>query len=127
MDSGKPRIVIIDRNLGTREYLTLELKDGGYEVVAIDAIDPVHEIIDGSGADLVLLDPYIGGRYRWDILMDIRKRHRDLPVLLCLPFDAFHNDIPVALADDWWVKRFCTTGLISKVESLLVARTVRRP
>jgi DNA-binding response OmpR family regulator len=114
MAKRRRRVLIIDENIRAQEYLGLELTDRGYHVITTGSADPGEEIIAGWKPDLILLDPYIGGKYRWDLVTGIRDRNAGTPVLLCLPFRPFENDGSFRQTDDWWVKSFCTSDLIEK-------------
>lgn len=119
MAKRKQRVLIIDENAWAREYFELELADRGYDIITAGGVDIGEKIIAAWKPDLILLDPYIGNEYRWDVLTGIRDRNIDTPVLLCLPFRLFEDDGHVGQVYDCWVKSFYTTDLISKMEALL--------
>lgn len=87
----------------------------------------LKEAIGRSEPDLVLIDPWIGGRHRWDVVSGIKKRDPMTPVLLCLAFDApVPSDAPfpkhlAELADGVVVKSSSTADLLLHVEQIVGA------
>jgi hypothetical protein len=76
---------------------------------------------------LVLVDPYIGGEYRWDVVAGIKERNAHLCVLLCTVFTIDDNNPHFDLADGYVVKSSCTDELILKVDTLLRRKDEGRP
>ena len=92
----------------------------GYRVVTTGDASAVEEMIDALKPDLVLVDPYIGGEHRWDVVAGIKERNAHPCVLLCTVFTvADDNDPHFNLADGFVVKSSCTDDLILKVDTLL--------
>jgi DNA-binding NtrC family response regulator len=59
-------MMVIDKNRGIREFYGLELADERYyNAVMVGDAAAVEEAIRHSKPDLVILDPWIGGEYRW--------------------------------------------------------------
>jgi DNA-binding response OmpR family regulator len=114
--------MIIDENAGIRELYALELAGRGYEVTTTGDASAVEEMIAALEPDLVLVDPYIGGEYRWDVVGGIKERNAHLCVLLCTLFVIDDNDPHFHLADGFVVKSSCTDELILKVETLLTRK-----
>lgn len=118
MKDQKPTVMIIDKNTRIRELYGLELADRGYEVVTVGNAAVVEDEISRSNPDLIILDPWIGGQYRWDVLSSVKEGHPLIPVLLCLAFDMpFPNNLR-ALADGVVVKSSFTADLLLKVEQI---------
>lgn len=116
----KPTVIIIDGNTGIRELYAAELTDRGYDVVAMGYAAIVEETISRSKPDLIILDPWIGGEYRWDVLRSIKEGHPLMPVLICLAFDAPCDF--TGLAEGIVVKSSFTADLLLKVEQITQAR-----
>ena len=119
MKIRRPLVVILDENGGIRELYALELAERGYEVVTLGDVAGVEEMIAGLEPDLVLLDPYIGGKYRWDVVTGIKGRNPHLRVLLCTALAIDDHDLHFGLVDGYIVKSSCTDDLILKVELLV--------
>jgi DNA-binding NtrC family response regulator len=114
----KPTVMIIDENPGVRELYAAELAERGYDVVAAGSAEDVEEAMRRSKPDLIILDPWIEGRYRWDVLWTIKEGDSRMPVLLCLAFDA---PVPedMVLAEEFILKSMFTTDLIHRVERII--------
>ncbi|OPY69272.1 MAG: CAI-1 autoinducer sensor kinase/phosphatase CqsS [Syntrophorhabdaceae bacterium PtaU1.Bin034] len=123
----KPRVMIIDENSGVRQFYTLELVESGYDVITVEDAAAFKEAVGRSRPDLIILDPWIGGRHRWDILSGIKEDHALVPVLLCLAFDvSFPND--VAPAEGFVLKSSLTADFLLKVEEIMgVSRKRKLP
>ena len=124
MRDRKPRVIIIDENRAIRELYGLELADNGYEVVMVGDTAAVDEAIGSFKPDLVILDPWIGGKYRWDLLSGIKQAHSSIPVILCLAFGApvpFHAPFPKDLfpAESFVVKSMRIEDLLLKVGQII--------
>ena len=76
------KILIIDDHRCVRELLMEELKDEGYLVEITGDAESALRLLKSSKTDLILLDLYMNGRDRWDIMHDIKKKYPQLPVLL---------------------------------------------
>ncbi len=114
----KPTVMIIDENAGIREFYAAELAERGYDVVAAGNAGDVEEVIRRSKPDLIILDPWIEGRYRWDVLSSIKEEDSRMPVLLCLAFDA---PVPedMVLAEEFVLKSMFTGDFLLKVERII--------
>jgi hypothetical protein len=83
-------------------------------------------LIAACKPDVVLLDPYDGRRYRWDVLAEIRDRNIRLPILICLPFEMRSDDLHARFVVSCVIKSFDVSGLVSKVRSLLATKAAGR-
>jgi len=121
----KPKVMIIDENAGTRAFYATELAESGYDVFAVGDVAAFEKAFGGAKPDLIILDPWIGGRYRWDVVSGIKERDSSMPVLLCLAFDAplpFEAPFPRDLATESLVlKSMWTEDLLLKVERITKA------
>jgi DNA-binding NtrC family response regulator len=115
----RTRIAIIDKDPSVKELYSLELSDMGYEVLATSDVDSAKELIARCEPDVVLLDPYDGRKYRWDVLAEIRERNPHIPVLVWLPSGIVQKDFRMGPADGFIIKSFDVSDLVSKVQSLL--------
>ena len=119
MSIRRPLVMIIDENTGIREFHAIEFAERGYEVITTGDVSAVEEMIASLQPDFVLVDPYIRGKYRWDVVSGIKERNAHLSVLLCTVFIMDDNDPHSDLADGFVVKSSCTDELILKVDTLL--------
>lgn len=116
---GKQTVMIIDENWGIRELYRLELADRGYGVVTAGDAAAAEGAVSRSKPDLIVFDPWMDGRYRWDLLMRVRGRNPSIPVLVCLAFGTALPDWPARLADCFIVKSSSTRDLLQKVGDIL--------
>jgi DNA-binding NtrC family response regulator len=122
MDEERTHIAIIDEDPEVRELYGLEFTEAGYEVVGMSDVASAQELIARCEPDVVLLDPYDGRRYRWDVLAEIRDRNVQLPILICLPFEMRPDDPHCGPVDSCVIKSSDVSGLVSKVQSLLATK-----
>jgi two-component system nitrogen regulation response regulator NtrX len=77
------RILIVDDEDGIRSSLAGILSDEGFDTVtAADADQALGALVGGTPPDLVLLDIAMPGRDGVDVLVDMRDRWPDLPVVM---------------------------------------------
>ncbi len=112
-------ILLIDDQPGLRQLLAEELAFRGLTVITPGNIALVHEIIKLSDLDLIILDPYLKGEHRWDMLLDIKRQEPRLPVLVITEFDYYQRDLRSTLAEGLLVKTFDFDALFQKVGELI--------
>jgi len=112
-------IMIIDDKTGIRELFALELASAGYGTVGIGEVELIKDKIKTSNPDVVLLDLYMKGKHRWDVLIDIKREHPHLPVIIFTGFDSYRDDPRLLLADGYLIKTFYFEALIQKIKSVL--------
>lgn len=112
-------ILMIDDKPGVRQLLAEELAFQGYTVMAIGNVASVSEIIRFSNLDLVILDPYMKGQHRWDLLLDIKHQDPHLPVLIVTDFASYRRDPRSSLTAGLLVKSFDLNILFQKIAEVL--------
>ena len=112
------RILILDRYPSIRELLAEELAAEGYMVVAIGNPELIGDLVGTFDPNLIILDLFINGEMRWDVLKEIKKQHPHLRVLI---HTAFHpdEDPRSSPADGWIVKSSIFDGLRQKTAEIL--------
>ena len=76
------KILVIDDDLDVLEVVQLVLEHKGFEVMASsNPLDVITKIEEGK-PDAVLLDIQLGLMDGRDICRDVKKKYRDLPVIL---------------------------------------------
>lgn len=121
------RILVIEDDTKTGEYLKKGLGESGY------AVDWSQHGADGlylaleNRYDLVVLDVMLPGLDGWQIMEVLRKKH-DVPVLFLTARDQLQDRIRgLELgADDYLVKPFSFTELLLRIRTLLRRGMVRR-
>ena len=112
-------ILMIDDKPGVRQLLAEELAFQRYTVMAIGHVASVKEIIRFSNLDLVILDPYMKGQHRWDLLSDIKHQDPHLPVLIVTDFASYRRDPRSTLAAGLLVKGFDLDDFFQKIAEVL--------
>ena len=112
-------ILMVDENPGTRQFSAEELALQGHTVIAIGDGAWVDKVVRFSRLDLVILDLYMKGQHRWDLLMEIKRQDPSLPILLLTEFDHYQRDPRSSLTDSFLVKGWESGPLLQKVAQLL--------
>lgn len=106
----KKAILVVDDELEFLKMIRLRLEANDYEVVTAVNGEQAMEKLKGYKIDAVLLDIMLPDMNGLDILKEIRKRDKDLPVFM---ITAFSNKKRFTLAN-----KFNASGFIVKTEDL---------
>ena len=112
-------ILVIEDDWAVRELFAIELASEGVNIVAIGEVDSIREKMRASNPDLVILDIYMKGRHRWDVLMDIKKDHPRLPVIIVTACVNCSNDPRLLLVDGYCIKSYRFDDLKQKIGEVL--------
>jgi DNA-binding response OmpR family regulator len=101
------------------------LKDGlereSYEVTIARTGEEGYFLLDARSFDLVVLDLMLPGRGGLEVLAALRRRDRDIPVLILTARDTVQDRV-IGLdtgADDYLVKPFAFPELLARIRALL--------
>ena len=122
------RILIVEDDLKTREFLKKGLTENGFVVDAIgNGSEGLHLARNGV-YDLIILDVMLPGEDGWSVLGRLRSEGQQVPTLFLTARDAVHDRVKgLELgADDYLVKPFAFTELLARVRTLL-RRSPARP
>jgi len=126
-DRTKATILIVEDDRSLREGLAMNLRLHGYEVeTAVDGEVGMQKAFDLQ-PDLIVLDLMLPGWSGFDILEELRKRGRDLPVLILSARGATADKVEgLGLgADDYLTKPFDLPELLARVGRMLARQRSR--
>jgi DNA-binding response OmpR family regulator len=122
------RILVVEDNKKVASFIEKGLREEGY------AVDVAYEGVDGAlkayvyDYDVVLLDVMLPGKTGLEIVHDLRKQGKTVPVLLLTAMDAT-EDVVRGLdlgADDYLTKPFTFEELLARIRALLRRGGARR-
>jgi two-component system, OmpR family, copper resistance phosphate regulon response regulator CusR len=116
----KMRILLVEDEVKTADYLCKGLSESGYRVeVALNGLDGQH-LVQEYEFDLIILDVMLPGLDGWQLLQIIRRKLQT-PVLFLTARDAIEDRVKgLELgADDYLVKPFSYAELLARVRTLL--------
>ncbi len=76
------KVFILDDYASVRNLLAEELAGEGNVVLATGKPELIMEEIDTFNPDVAIFDLFVRGKYRWDLLEEVKKRNPDLPIIL---------------------------------------------
>jgi DNA-binding response OmpR family regulator len=115
------RILIVEDERKVADTLRSRLESDGHEVVSATTEPEGLELSRSRGLDLIVLDRMLPGGDGLEILADVRRRDRSLPVLMLTARDGIQDRVGGldAGADDYVVKPFALVELLARVRALL--------
>lgn len=115
------KILIVEDEVKTGDYLQQGLREAGFTVeLANNGPDGLHLALEGDH-DLVILDVMLPGLDGWQILKNIRRQGKEMPVLFLTARDQVDDRVKgLELgADDYLVKPFSFAELLARVRTIL--------
>lgn len=76
------KILILDESPSGRNFLAEELAGEGNVVLSTGKPDLILEEITAFNPEVAILDLFMKGQYRWDLLEDIKKKKAHLPLII---------------------------------------------
>jgi two-component system, OmpR family, copper resistance phosphate regulon response regulator CusR len=115
------KILIVEDEHKTGDYLKQGLSEAGFVAdLARDGVDGLHLALTGD-YDLMVLDVMLPRLDGWQVLREIRKKGKHLPVLFLTARDQVEDRVKGLEfgADDYLVKPFAFSELLARVRALL--------
>ena len=81
-DRRRARVLVVDDDLACRMLAAMLLEQAGYAPTAVPTVARALDRIDHEGTDLVLTDLMLPGESGLDLLLGLRERRLDTPVIL---------------------------------------------
>lgn len=115
------RILIVEDERKTAEFLRRGLTENGYSVEVVANGDEGSRMARAGGSDLIVLDVMLPGRDGWTILGDLRAADLTTPVLFLTARDTVADRVKGLEmgADDYLVKPFAFAEFLARVRTLL--------
>jgi len=105
------RILVVDDEEGIRLLFKEELEEEGYEVELAKGGAEALEKLTQWKPDLVTLDLKMPGMGGLEVLEQIRKKDKRLPVIICTAYGEYKSDLSTWASDAYVVKRSDLTEL----------------
>jgi len=112
-------ILLVDDQPYMGEFLAEELADMGHRLKWVGDGDSLILDLDEVRPDLVLLDLCINGFEGWDLLKQIKRYDKRIPVIILTAYDSFSGDPRLSQADGYVIKDFVTDTLKEKIAETL--------
>ena len=115
------RILLVEDEQKTGDYLKQGLSEAGYITDWVtDGLTGKHQALSEE-YDLIILDVMLPGLDGWNIINDIRKSGKTMPILFLTARDQIEDRVKgLELgADDYLAKPFSARELLARVKALL--------
>jgi len=112
------KIFVFDSYSSSRDLLCEELAAQGNTFMATGQLEVVRDFVERFKPDLIILDLYCREEIQWDLLLEMKALHHQVPVLIftgCPP----PEDLRVHFADAWVRKSLSFMELKQKITPLL--------
>jgi len=120
IETGRPRLLVIDDDVGLCELLTEFLQQEGFGVIAAYTGEHGVRLALAEHFDLVMLDVMLPGVNGFDVLRRIRGESGVPVLMLTAKGEAVDRIIGLELgADDYLPKPFNTRELLARINAIL--------
>jgi two-component SAPR family response regulator len=96
--------LVIDDHPYMEQLLVKELAHEKHQISYLEYPDYLMSFLEESRPDVVLLELYLQGVERWDLLERIKKYHPSVQVLIVSAYNNFVNDLRLHNADGHLIK-----------------------
>jgi two-component system, OmpR family, alkaline phosphatase synthesis response regulator PhoP len=121
MKDAKPRVLIVEDDLSILAGISMNLNFEGYEVLQAQEGRTGLQLALDEQPDLLILDVMMPEMNGYEVLKELRRRGRDIPVVM-LSAKGLETDKILGLdlgADDYVVKPFGLQELLARVKAVL--------
>jgi len=118
------KILVVDDEPNIQKLYSEELEKEGYEVVCAGNIEEAMKAIEAEDPSLLVLDIKLKEESGIDLLLDVAKRDKKLPIILNSAYSVYKDNFQTWAADAYIVKSVDLTPLKEKIKELLEKRSV---
>jgi len=111
------KILAIEEYPSIRDLLSEELTAEGNVVASTGDPNLIPEMLRTFEPDLMILDPYVRGEMRWELLKKIKNQKPHLPILILA--DPYKGDPHQFQVDGWVAKSFRFDDLKQEIIKIL--------
>jgi DNA-binding NtrC family response regulator len=108
-------ILVIDDQPYMGQLLAEELAGERHHIRCLEDADYLMSFLEESRPDVVLLELYLQGVERWDLLDRIKKYDPSVPVLIVSAYDNFLRNLHLHRADGFLIKDIHLNNLRQKL------------
>ena len=104
-------VLVIDDEDSIRSLYKEELEDDGYDVLTAETGKKALDILDENDVDIITLDIRMPEMDGLEFLGEVRKKNKEIPIIVCSAFSSYKQDFSVWGADAYVVKSSDLTEL----------------
>jgi DNA-binding response OmpR family regulator len=126
MTTGRPTLLIVEKDAATRELYRREL-GRSYAVVAAEDAYQALEVLRSERVEAVILEPVTADDIGWDLISAIRAlpNQPPIPVILCSALDERRRGLSLGAAA-YLVKPVLPSSLLATLRQILPVHSERR-
>jgi two-component system KDP operon response regulator KdpE len=117
-EEKKRRVLVIHDHAKVLRFIEIDLRLGGFEVIATSSGDEALELVRSAGPDIMLLDVVMPGMNGFEVLKRLRNFSR-LPVIAFNASPGNRRDAMRLGANDLLVKPFQPDEMADRIGALL--------
>jgi DNA-binding NtrC family response regulator len=116
------RVLILDDHNLVARLLMEELAEDGHDVVVKGDPQEALATISLLAPDILVMDPFLRKRARWDLLREIKLAHQGMPVIIYTCHQAYARDPNMKMAEAFVLKR----SSLEEIRTLVQEVTLKR-
>lgn len=115
-------VLVVDDEDSIRALYQAELEDDGYKVFSAPDGATALEVLEKEPVHVVVLDIKLKGESGLQLLQEIVRRFKDIPVILSTAYGSYKDDFSSWLAEAYVVKSSSMNELKGQVQRILNRR-----
>lgn len=115
-------VLVVDDEDSIRALYQAELEDDGYKVFCAPDGTTALDILEKETVHVVVLDIKLKGESGLQLLQEIVRRFKDIPVILSTAYGSYKDDFSSWLAEAYVVKSSSMNELKGQVQRILSRR-----